>query len=124
MTNVRRTPRSLPPRGGRRTGTRSRIRIDEPSRWEYSPCSADVTGGTYESARRARIRLSTCALWHHERMSFTTRAPVPSDAAAIADLHVSTWREAYAHLLPEDFGFRFDGVDPGAPMITDARTVR
>lgn len=35
-------------------------------------------------------------------MSFTTRMPVPTDAAEIADLHVSTWREAYAHLLPED----------------------
>ncbi|GAA2979162.1 ribosomal protein S18 acetylase RimI-like enzyme [Microbacterium terrae] len=36
-------------------------------------------------------------------MSFTTRPPVLQDAAAIADLHVSTWREAYAHLLPDDF---------------------
>ena len=36
-------------------------------------------------------------------MSFTTRVPVPGDAAAIADLHVSTWREAYAHLLSEDY---------------------
>ncbi|MCR2794257.1 GNAT family N-acetyltransferase [Microbacterium sp. zg.Y625] len=35
-------------------------------------------------------------------MSFRTRMPVPTDAAEIADLHVSTWREAYAHLLPED----------------------
>lgn len=36
-------------------------------------------------------------------MSFTTRMPLPSDAAAIADLHVSTWRETYAHLLSEDY---------------------
>lgn len=36
-------------------------------------------------------------------MSFTTRVPVPSDAAAIAELHISTWREAYAHLLSEDY---------------------
>ena len=35
-------------------------------------------------------------------MTFTTRMPVPSDANEIAELHVSTWREAYAHLLPED----------------------
>lgn len=36
-------------------------------------------------------------------MSFTTREPSQRDAAEIADLHVSTWREAYSHLLPEDF---------------------
>lgn len=36
-------------------------------------------------------------------MSFTLREPGPRDAAAVADLHVSTWREAYAHLLPVDF---------------------
>ncbi len=36
-------------------------------------------------------------------MSFTTRTPMPSDAAAIAALHVSTWRDVYAHLLPEDY---------------------
>lgn len=36
-------------------------------------------------------------------MSFTIRVPAPNDAAEIADLHVSTWREAYAHLLPEDY---------------------
>lgn len=37
------------------------------------------------------------------RVTFTTREPASGDAAAIADLHVSTWREAYAHLLPEDY---------------------
>lgn len=31
------------------------------------------------------------------------REPVARDAAAIADLHVSTWREAYAHLLADDY---------------------
>ncbi|WP_254359355.1 GNAT family N-acetyltransferase [Microbacterium hominis] len=36
-------------------------------------------------------------------MSFTLRAPVPDDAGALVDLHVATWREAYAHLLPEGF---------------------
>lgn len=36
-------------------------------------------------------------------MTFTTRVPGPRDAAAIADVHVSTWREAYAHLLSDDF---------------------
>lgn len=36
-------------------------------------------------------------------MNFTTREPSARDAAEIADLHVSTWREAYSHLLPEDF---------------------
>jgi ribosomal protein S18 acetylase RimI-like enzyme len=36
-------------------------------------------------------------------MTFVIREPSVSDAAAIADLHVSTWREAYSHLLPGDF---------------------
>lgn len=36
-------------------------------------------------------------------MPFTLREPGPSDAAAVAARHVSTWREAYAHLLPADF---------------------
>lgn len=36
-------------------------------------------------------------------MSFTLREPTLSDASDIADLHVRTWREAYSHLLPEDF---------------------
>lgn len=36
-------------------------------------------------------------------MNFTTREPSARDAAEIADLHVSTWREAYSHLLPGDF---------------------
>mgnify|MGYP000073370267 CR=1 FL=1 len=36
-------------------------------------------------------------------MSFTLREPVPTDAPEIAELHVATWRETYAHLLPEDF---------------------
>ncbi|MBN9215588.1 MULTISPECIES: GNAT family N-acetyltransferase [unclassified Microbacterium] len=36
-------------------------------------------------------------------MPFTIRAPRPSDASQIAELHVATWKEAYAHLLPEDY---------------------
>ncbi|WP_336633510.1 MULTISPECIES: GNAT family N-acetyltransferase [unclassified Microbacterium] len=36
-------------------------------------------------------------------MAFTLREPGPADAAAVADLHVATWKEAYAHLLPADF---------------------
>lgn len=36
-------------------------------------------------------------------MSFSLREPTLSDASQIADLHVRTWREAYSHLLPEDF---------------------
>lgn len=36
-------------------------------------------------------------------MSYTIREPRLTDAGEIADLHVSTWREAYAHLLPDAF---------------------
>lgn len=36
-------------------------------------------------------------------MSFTLRQPALPDAPQIAELHVATWREAYSHLLPEDF---------------------
>lgn len=36
-------------------------------------------------------------------MAFTIREPSPTDAPAIADLHVATWREAYSHLLPADY---------------------
>lgn len=36
-------------------------------------------------------------------MAFTIRRPSCGDAGQIADLHVSTWREAYAHLLPDGF---------------------
>jgi hypothetical protein len=35
-------------------------------------------------------------------MDFTLREPTVDDAASLADLHVSTWREAYTHLLPHD----------------------
>lgn len=37
------------------------------------------------------------------RVSAVIREPVAADAEAIAALHVATWRETYAHLLPEDF---------------------
>ena len=36
-------------------------------------------------------------------MHFSVRAPSIADATAIADLQVSTWREAYTHLLPDDY---------------------
>jgi GNAT superfamily N-acetyltransferase len=36
-------------------------------------------------------------------MTFIVREPAPSDATAIADVHVGSWCEAYGHLLPADF---------------------
>ncbi|MCT9821431.1 GNAT family N-acetyltransferase [Microbacterium sp. W1N] len=36
-------------------------------------------------------------------MDFLVRTPVASDAPAIAALHVRTWQETYAHLLPAGF---------------------
>lgn len=36
-------------------------------------------------------------------MEVVIREPGLADADRIAALHVSTWREAYSHLLPEDF---------------------
>ncbi|MDJ1113895.1 GNAT family N-acetyltransferase [Microbacterium dauci] len=36
-------------------------------------------------------------------MVLTIRPPSPADAAALADLHVQTWRETYTHLLPEGY---------------------
>jgi RimJ/RimL family protein N-acetyltransferase len=36
-------------------------------------------------------------------MPFTLREPALPDAPQIAELHVATWREAYSHLLPENF---------------------
>lgn len=44
-----------------------------------------------------------------------------SDAAAIADLHVSTWREAYAHLLPENY-FSQEYIDGRHAMWNRALT--
>ncbi|MEZ2372037.1 N-acetyltransferase family protein [Arthrobacter sp. RCC_34] len=35
--------------------------------------------------------------------SFTFRPPLPSDVESLAVLHVRCWREAYGHLLPEEF---------------------
>jgi ribosomal protein S18 acetylase RimI-like enzyme len=36
-------------------------------------------------------------------MTFSLRAPGPRDAPEIAEVHVTTWREAYGHLLPEGY---------------------
>jgi GNAT superfamily N-acetyltransferase len=36
-------------------------------------------------------------------MSFVIREPAVGEAAPLAELHVATWREAYAHLLPGGF---------------------
>lgn len=36
-------------------------------------------------------------------MAYTIRQPTSGEASAIADLHVATWKEAYADLLPEDY---------------------
>lgn len=36
-------------------------------------------------------------------MTWSVREPVPADAAALAALHVSTWRETYERMLPESF---------------------
>ncbi|MEH3089572.1 MAG: GNAT family N-acetyltransferase [Microbacterium arborescens] len=36
-------------------------------------------------------------------MDTVIREPGPADAAALAELHVATWREAYGHLLPDAF---------------------
>lgn len=49
------------------------------------------------------IQASGGSGWHPVWMDFLIRAPEPVDAAALADLHVATWREAYSHLLPEGF---------------------
>lgn len=36
-------------------------------------------------------------------MGFVIREAEPSDASALATLHIATWREAYAHVLPAEF---------------------
>jgi ribosomal protein S18 acetylase RimI-like enzyme len=36
-------------------------------------------------------------------MTFTVRVPEPGDVAELAELHVTTWRETYSHLLPEGY---------------------
>ncbi|APF33964.1 GNAT family N-acetyltransferase [Microbacterium paludicola] len=36
-------------------------------------------------------------------MSFVIREPAAEEAALLAELHVATWQEAYAHLLPAGF---------------------
>jgi ribosomal protein S18 acetylase RimI-like enzyme len=35
--------------------------------------------------------------------SFSIRAPRENDVEVLASLHVATWRETYAHLLPADY---------------------
>lgn len=50
-------------------------------------------------------------------MALITRIPGPGDAAALADLHVATWRETYTHLLPPDF-FSNDHVEGRHRMWT------
>lgn len=36
-------------------------------------------------------------------MPFTLRQPTLEDAPALADLHISSWKETYSHLLPEGY---------------------
>ncbi|HSN35013.1 MAG TPA: hypothetical protein VLT34_01555 [Arthrobacter sp.] len=36
-------------------------------------------------------------------MPFTLREPTLPDPPQIAELHVAAWREAYSHLLAQDF---------------------
>ncbi|WP_375390348.1 GNAT family N-acetyltransferase, partial [uncultured Amnibacterium sp.] len=36
-------------------------------------------------------------------MTFLIRAPTADDAEAVGRMHLAAWREAYAHLLPQDF---------------------
>ncbi|HJX77158.1 GNAT family N-acetyltransferase [Glutamicibacter sp.] len=36
-------------------------------------------------------------------MDYVLRAPLPEDAAALAELHVRCWKETYARQLPEDY---------------------
>lgn len=37
------------------------------------------------------------------KISFAIREPRETDVLELARLHVSTWKETYAHLLPDDF---------------------
>ncbi|PRB72568.1 GNAT family N-acetyltransferase [Arthrobacter sp. MYb213] len=36
-------------------------------------------------------------------MDYELRAPLPKDAAALAELHVHCWKETYAKQLPDDY---------------------
>ncbi|QYH35025.1 GNAT family N-acetyltransferase [Salinibacterium sp. M195] len=58
-------------------------------------------------------------------MTFALRAPQLADAPALAELHVSAWRETYSHLLPGDF-FSAEYVEGRHRMwnriLTDPRT--
>lgn len=54
----------------------------------------------------------------------STRVPVLADADTIAALHVSTWQEAYGHLLPSDFfteGHRQQRRDMWRDILTENR---
>ncbi|MDE0546356.1 GNAT family N-acetyltransferase [Microbacterium sp. C7(2022)] len=58
-------------------------------------------------------------------MTFSIRSPELSDAAALAELHVATWKEAYTHLLPAGY-FSQEYIDGRHRMwnrvLSDART--
>jgi ribosomal protein S18 acetylase RimI-like enzyme len=41
--------------------------------------------------------------WQDDGMTFTVREPRVQEAAEIADVHVTTWRETYRDLLPDGF---------------------
>lgn len=54
-------------------------------------------------------------------MTFVIRAATVADADELADLHVSTWREAYGELLPEGF-FSPEYIDGRHRMWADTVT--
>lgn len=52
---------------------------------------------------RRQCASSVVPAWHDDHMTWTIRIPEAADADACAAVHVSSWRESYGHLLPEDF---------------------
>jgi ribosomal protein S18 acetylase RimI-like enzyme len=63
------------------------------------------------STPSSRIRFSSVPLRRPYRVGKTAptvRPAVPDDAEGIAEVHVRTWRETYAHLLPAAY---LDGLD-------------
>ena len=54
-------------------------------------------------SERSSVRPPQVAHRHDDAMTFTVRTARIADAPEIAELHVSTWREAYSHLLPDTF---------------------